>query len=643
MQCVFIFIGTRLEEPVFFHQVERYKSRAGIKAPLSYIITPNATPIQASGFESYGLEYIKGTLSDFCKWLTSEFTTPPEPIDIAKNRIPELRTLFEVDSKSNKTETIGLLSQVSIITRQSLNESSSQTNSGTIRQFYKGFKPTWTDILDGVPAEIEQLRTFSEKLNAAKDREKTLFALIGPAGSGKSTILKMAALKLSEEGHRIYFAIPNIENLTKLIHELDISNKKPYFIFFERIDPIRNDIVDALKHTRRAIFVSAESQNIWHNRAESSFDKSKTTAHEIVEISEDDVTPILEKIRLFGPWTRLANMSATSRKKEIFEKSKRQLLIGLMEATTGVGFEQIIQRDYEAIASDSDKFLFVLTCIATLHRATLSQSMASRALSNAGIDESPLLVSSRLRGIIDTTGDRLSARHPLYARKIIESVVDRELISQVIKSLLDCFVVYSHPVVKNLDKNDSNLFKSIINHKFLADVLRGSEDGIFDIYSKYEKHFESDGLFWLQYGLSKRSFGRNIEAFELLQTAYNAYPHDHTTHALAQQKMILASSGLLPGEQAKSHLSDAINMLNKLDQTIESDDTYPIVTLAEGHISSLIALETELSARIKSKEYVALIDQRLRSTNDGRLKDCKTRLLKYATTGTWNDSTQFSK
>lgn len=636
LQCTFIFIGTNLNEPVFFHQIERYKEKAGLKAPKSYIISPKASPIQIASFQSYGLEYIQGTTTDFTSWLNSTFKETPEPLQIAQNCLPELKSVLNTVSETSRIRKVELLKSVLSVSRQGLTGGITKKSHGTIRAFYKGFKPTWQDILDEVPAKLHQHSEFIELLQNPLTQPK-LIALIGPAGSGKSTIMKMAALEISDLGERVYFITSINTEFKEVINELELSNDSKFYVFIERLDPIKHEIKEILEKSRNAIIVGAESKNIWHSRIELKIEGIKTSQFTLDEISEIDVPEILEKIRLFGPWTRLGNLSEKERKKELYERSKRQLLIGLMEVTTGVGFEQIIQREYESITSDEDKLFFVMVCIATLHKCDLTTSILSRSITSLGIKLSPAAIASKLMGIIIERDGSYIARHSIYARKVIESVVDRALISSAIESLLNSFKVYTHPVVKNLTRNDAMLFKSIINHKFLADVFRGDKLQIFSIYSKFEKSLENDGLFWLQYGLAKRDFKEQPDALDLLQTAYNAYPHDHTAHALAQQKLILATSPSLTLEQAKAHLSEAITMLGKLDQILESDDTYPIVTLAEGHVAALRLLDSEANARVKAKEYFDILEKRFRTLVTPRLTNAKDKLFKFASTGVWTN------
>jgi len=99
----------------------------------------------------------------------------------------------------------------------------------------------------------------------------------------------------------------------------------------------------------------------------------------------------------------------------------------------------------------------------------------------------------------------------------------------------------------------------------------------------------------------------------------------------------LAASSRLPDLQARAHLEDALILLAKLDQTLESDDTYPVVTMSEGHVQALRKLDGDTVARVKAKEYVDLLEKRLRKGNNRRLESARLMLFTYAATGRWKD------
>lgn len=638
MQCVFIFIGTKLNEPAFFHHVERFKKRAGTSSPQSYLLIPKASAIEVAGFETIGLKHLNVTLDDFATWLEGEFQPFPSPTEIAQNKFPELRAMLGEKDLTKRAQFADLFAEVTLVSRQTLARVPETRNSGSINPFYKGYKANWRDILDAVPAKLtqyaEHLKTIIEGVAAGR----RLFPVIGAAGSGKSTFVYWLALSLGDANEKVYYLERDAKEIVAIAREVSRSNPgRLTFIVVDRLDPFKADIRPLLDKYPDVVVIGAESQNVWRNRIAA--EVSTPTMHLVAmkEISAEDVTPILEKLRLFGPWTRLAGLSDKNRRIELFDRSKRQLLIGLMEATTGLGFEEIISRDFNAISSYGDKAFFVVACIATMHRAELSQSAAARTIWNLGSSEPPAALAARLDGLVVTKRDRISVRHPIYARKIIESVVDRAIVYKAATALLESFSVYPHPVSTSLDRNDQTIFKSVFNHRFLKSILRDDMQEVVSFYQQFEKIYETDGLFWLQYGLAMRSFDRQEEALAIIQTAYNAYPHDHTTHALGQQMLILAASDDVAVTDARKHLIDAIKLLDGLDGVLRSEDTYPIVTLAEGHVNALRRLDGIPAARIKAGEYIQLLDRRLRGGYESRLDEARIKLFAFSATGAWRD------
>ncbi len=79
-------------------------------------------------------------------------------------------------------------------------------------------------------------------------------------------------------------------------------------------------------------------------------------------------------------------MTVTERQNELFKKSKRQLLIGLLETTFGLGFKEIIRKDYMNISNDSERFLVILAGIATFQNTVSNEVTLSRALEFLELD-----------------------------------------------------------------------------------------------------------------------------------------------------------------------------------------------------------------------------------------------------------------
>ena len=134
-------------------------------------------------------------------------------------------------------------------------------------------------------------------------------------------------------------------------------------------------------------------------------------------------------------------------------------------------------------------------------------------------------------------------------------------------------------------------------------------------YKKFERSFQSDGLYWLQMGLAYRSVGKHDEALQALETGLLLHPITHTRHALGQQKLINAAEKLNSGEREKaiSSMDDGIRCLKELDNLDElvGGRYYPIVALSEGHVFLSKLMYGDAEAKALAKIYATEIANRL--------------------------------
>lgn len=636
----FIFIGTRLKEPLFYHQVERYRSDTNSIDQRSYLLTPNATSIEKHSLLSgHNIEHIPGTLEDFSLWLHENFTYPLSSNDLAFKNNPALGIMFSLNSKDEQETYAKIFEHVTKVDRSSLRSFLRPHSVGKIREFYKGFKPKWIDILDEIPAELEATKAFYSIVTEALNDDKHLSVLYGPAGSGKTTILMQIALEISDkENIPAYFINQPVDNLKSIITELEKMHKEKYILAFERIDLYSHAIEDIIENgfINNGVMVSTESQNIWESRTKSKLKKCYDSEYCLSLIDKTDAVNILGKLEKYGPWTRLSQFSPKKRISELLERAKRQLLIGLFEATSGIGFEKIIENEYTNISNDDERFFLILVGFATIHRINIQDVYIKRALTHLGIESSVLKLAEKMSGIIYYENNKLCARHSVYIRHLFDQLISEDILHKSLKSLLKSYTVYEAPIILRVGKVEGILFKSLVNHKFLKDIFRSKKDIIFDIYESFEKYFENDGLFWLQYGLALRDFHTHDQALEKLNTAFLAYQNPHTEHALAQQELIIASLSSSK-EKAFALLERAKERLENLDYTMKSHDTYPIVSLSEGHTNILRIFGSEDEARALARAYANILEERFRKYHQPRLKQAWQKLSNFALNNVWTE------
>jgi len=520
----FLFIGTMLDEPILYHHIERYKFESKELNQKSFIITPSASEIEKDDFENYNLFHISGTIDDFAKWLESTYPIPRRPIEVAISRNPALALI----STANKEEAATLLKDVVAISRSNLIVKAESEKAHGIRDFYKGYKARWIDVIDDVPAVTSNTLGLFKLIDEIISTKKTnILAILGAAGSGKSTLLKQASLMIADKHNLpVYFMEFPPNDFEKAIEYLESSHNNTYFIIYDKVGDVARDIRKVLdkKTLNKGILICCETLRAWNKRVIEHVSIFNPAIYETSLINENDAKLILDKLQLHGPWTRLATMTPQGRLHELVTKSKRQLLIGLLETTLGQGFEDIISAEYSDISGKEENLLFILVGLATIHGLNVNRALISRSLVSLGVTTSVESLVSQLPGIVSIFDDQLQARHPLYVRHIFKFLVNEDVMHESIVALLKAFTVYEDPVYSSLNSNDFTLFKKLLNHKFVKDIFKSNYNAILDIYSRFEKAFESDGMYWLQYGLALRDAGHQSEAYNKLRTAIDSTP-----------------------------------------------------------------------------------------------------------------------
>lgn len=631
-----LFIGTQLNEPLLKFHIERYQTLNPEPQGVSFLIAKSATAIQIAALKRYNIEFIAGTLKDFTSWLKAALPTPPTPDNLARENIPQLKALLNAPKSR---EFASLFEHVTAVKRGTLPDTAVDVGSA-IRDFYKGFKPSWKDIVDSIPAKLEILTLGVSRVQSfdlASNRR--LLPVIGPAGAGKTTLLMQVAWQISHDADwSVYFLHSQPQSLLDTLEAIEkTSTTTKVLVAIDNIEFSTEHIAFALKSARltKTVLLGAERENSWSRRGRHVLSEFYQPPLYVRDFTAADAHRLLDQLKLYGSWTRLGKMSQKERIRELVDRSKKQLLIALMEATLGRGFEQIIEDEYAAIDTPEERLFLVTVALITDRRCEAPVSLVDRALEKMSILRRSAAFALELAGIIHKNQEKLSARHPVYAKYLVERVIDPAIATVAINGLLQAFADYKAPVIQNIPRDEATLYKSLINHKFLFEILKGHESRVIKVYRDLEKKFESDGLFWLQYGLSLRDFGDHPGALDKLRIARSAYPMPHTLHALAQQLLLSAEHsanstiGLGLADEAKQ-------ILDSLDDIIDSDDTYPIVTLAEGYTAVLRKHVSEDDARSAARRYALILSDRAsKNPQHARLQRSYERMFKFASVGVW--------
>ncbi|EHY9870802.1 SIR2 family protein [Vibrio vulnificus] len=629
LKYTFIFIGTKLNEPLFKHQVERYKGKTQSSEQRSYILVPELSPIEAASLKTANIQHLPATLNEFVSWLKNEFEEIPTNIELLRNCRPHLSLTSSGPEVDNS-----IYDGVTPVARATLSIIEDPEKDSQIKSFYKGYKPSWHDIMNGVPAKLKAFFDFYKVIR--EDRLCQLYTVEGPAGSGKSTLLKQLALQLAEDTHNnVYFLEGYNGDVRALVDDLERKQQQKHYVFVERLGDHAEEIGKVLAQGsyNKIVFIGAENQSIYKFRVEEHLKGFESHSITLNAIDDSDVDPILSKIKEFGNWTRLGKMTPKNRRIELIKKAKRQLLIGLLEVTSGEGFDEIIRKDYLSITNESQRYLLLLAGLSNSQGVNPSEATLTRALSILGVEPNVYELATRMEGIVKYQNGTIQTRHRVYIDRLFERCVSNDQLCRVLTAYIEAFSVYNVPIVPNIGKQEAKVYKHLVNAKTVTKLLSNDEKLVLSVYKRFEKIFEADGLFLMQYGLALRSFGRNKQAYEKLRTAFDAYSSSHVEHALAQQRIILSCEEE-DETVAQAHFDLAEEALSRLDKSdIRVYDRYPIIALSEGHVQFLDKFGRVNEGKIVAKMYYDKMAKK--KDTSPRMQDAKEKMMKYYLQGKW--------
>ena len=184
-----IFVGSFMEESPFHHYIAMrdYKHRNVSEfRPKSYLINPTIGPIRSEALKDQNIVAIEATARDFFSVLRSRYSAAPLSLDsVRRKTFPHIFVGTATTSEAIVRHFDPIFSDTLPATPRTLAHS-----------FYLGAEPTWKDIEEGRDGERAITTSVHQELEQHNNRFQCVL-IHGPAGCGKTTILKRLAYELA--------------------------------------------------------------------------------------------------------------------------------------------------------------------------------------------------------------------------------------------------------------------------------------------------------------------------------------------------------------------------------------------------------------------------------------------------------------
>ncbi len=640
-----IVVGSALNEPILSAEIDRVKRETDSQVGRAFLITPDElTPIRQRALRARGIVHVRGTLESFIEWLGTKIPDGSTPLDVLRKKNAYSNSEIEQITKAEIDIAHSLYpvnpSELRLKTRQL----DGADYTALARQFLNGFPPSWQLIVTDIPVELAATKILFNSLVAYLKSEKRLFVVTGQSGSGKSVAAMQALVRFTTEDPKtpVFELSPDVKSVTsafKLIEKLHPGGAIVYISdMFVYGDTFVEDL-ETLKG-KNIWIVSTARTHEWRDKLSRYIDRS-SEEFLFERFSDQDIDPLISRIVKYVPSPRFRKLNPEQQKTRL-KSSKKQLLIALREATESENFTNVISHEFEKLPDVDTRRLLVIVGLATLARVGISDDMAREVYGRIASDRPYERALDALAGIVDSDKDgRLFARHELYIRHIIEKLIPFSDIIDAIVATLKYYLKYNIPIVRSVSRRDGLLFRAILNHKFISENERRKDAagaGV-RIYQEFEVDFQLDGHFWLQYGLYLAGRGELPESIRMLRRSIDAFPENpFAAHAYGDVQLRYAAQRHAFDEVTKDIINIAVGSLKRLDAESPIEvDVYPIVTLANGHISALLKHKERDEAIKVAKGYFERLSQVERLANSMTVKNARERVLRFVTLGDWQE------
>jgi hypothetical protein len=498
-----IFIGTDLNEPLFEKYIEAREGKQGYSEsrPKSFLITPSLSQIKKENLKNlYNIVHIKGKTSDFLNWIKSIVHELPERNEILKNTFPNF-----IDISS--------YSKVSNTKRESIKEFSEAFNripsdyvlKGGRSLFLLGATPKWEDIFqerDVDRTSTDELFDYvNEKLSS--ENELNVLSLTGTAGSGKSTILKRLGLRLSQSGVTTFLSysdcFPKFRHITNVVENI----KGRVVLIFDNAENVLSFLPNLLKELNKLeetpIIILSTRPNHLNNLTTKLEPILKLKKFVISDLNDEEIYSLIGKLKKENLLGKLNGKTKSQQYNAFRYVAKKQILIALKEATSGLKFNEIIKNEFEEIGNVEAKTLCLCVALSTQLGYTNSKQDFV-GFTKGTYAEALHHLNNTLRGTIITAGpteNKIMLRHRILADYIIKYCANLEMLKDAYIRVLS--VLAPELKISQGYSRKFNLYRSLINHRSLYKLFKNNIEHARFIYDSVSPFFDDDAQFWLQY------------------------------------------------------------------------------------------------------------------------------------------------
>ena len=581
-----IFCGYSVSDP-HIQEILYQLFDLGLSRPMYYIIDPNVSPREERYWAGRRVTPIRATFEEFIRQLEGSVSEVSRALPKAiGGGTSTLRRHYKVAHAAESKDLLYFLADDVDHVRTGMPLAPADA-----KQFYRGAESGWGPMAQDfdIPRAVTDSLVVDAILSMEEEREGKveLFAVKGPAGNGKTIVLKRAAWMAAHDYDKIVLFLKDGGSIRNdVIEEIHRFTQDRIFLFVDRaalfVNEIQSLLAFAISRKVPLTLIVAERDAEWNVRCEP-LDKYGPRDFPVRYLSEKEVRTLLKKLEQHNSLGLLKEIPTfEDRVEKLIGATQRQLLVALHEATQGKAFEDIVFEEYRRIIPKEAQALYLDICTLNRLGVTVRAGLIAR-VSGINFTDFEKRLFRPLEHIVRAYRDKYIGDHVFAARHqhVAEMVFDRVLAEpeprydQIIRIMGGMNLDYS---------SDHMAFAQLVRGHSVSDALRSRDLGRA-FYDAATRVGPREAFLLQQRAIFEMEDGGDLElADRYLTEARSLEPYNksiqHSSAVLARKQAVATSNPLLRQrfrDRAKAILGPL------LGATAEHSYSY--------HTSGLIALD----------------------------------------------------
>lgn len=569
-----VFIGTTLDEPPLWQHLELRRGRGGQGLqelrPRSYLVTPHLDAARRLRLRQYNVEWIKMTAEQFSREVLSQVLRESDQgLQLVSSRRRDSGSMTEIPHVSEISQATG------------------QKN-----EFLLGAEPVWGDLQENraIEREIDH-KVWDTASRLHSEVGARVLLITGTAGSGKSTSLMRIVLRLAAGGVNMRWIDKSTDISPYAIRSAcSLSDDNDSIVLaIDDADIYGRELSSLVKELAELPKVSLIILAIRSGRVDFALNPSLLRGVDLSErsmphLSNSDIDALIDVLKRENRLGVLQGLNLAKQRQAFKNEAGRQLLVAMIQATSGVKFEEKAYEEFCELDAISQR-VYGLVAVASSLRFYLLRNeimIATGDLSNEALNALNTLIQRNVIALEPTKEDAIRARHRVIGNIVRDRLTESGQLGEVISGLAYIAATQMTPSMPR-NSRPKRLLTRLLNHASLERDL--GLEGAREVYESIEGILNWDFHFWLQRGSLEVKSGRLDLAENFLNQARGLAPDDPFVETeFAYLQFRLARNNPLR-QDAQNLIKEAVINLTDAIRQRGNRDSYPYHVLGTQGLS----------------------------------------------------------